>query len=109
MDSGNYCLLRLSAIPVRISSLVVCDQKLILYAYMQDEHLINHIVKHNLLKPVVDAFVGTGNRYNLLNSAVLELFEYIRKVLIFNTFHVWILDMSEGESLLMIVFCAGKP
>lgn len=52
---------------------------------MQDEHLINHMVKHNLLKPIVDAFVGNGNRYNLLNSAVLELFEYIRKVLIFNT------------------------
>ncbi|KAM5568799.1 hypothetical protein ABKV19_016364 [Rosa sericea] len=44
-----------------------------------DEHLINHIVRNNLLKPIVDAFVGNGNRYNLLNSAVLELFEYIRK------------------------------
>lgn len=49
---------------------------------MQDEHLMNHIVKNNLLKPIVDAFVANGNRYNLLNSAVLELFEYIRKVLI---------------------------
>ncbi|XP_019180538.1 PREDICTED: serine/threonine-protein phosphatase 4 regulatory subunit 3 isoform X2 [Ipomoea nil] len=45
-----------------------------------DEHLMNHIVKNNLLKPIVDAFVANGNRYNLLNSAVLELFEYIRKV-----------------------------
>lgn len=54
-----------------------------LFAFMQDEHLINHIVKNNLLKPIVDAFVGNGDRYNLLNSAVLELFEYIRKVLIF--------------------------
>ncbi|XP_030974008.1 serine/threonine-protein phosphatase 4 regulatory subunit 3-like isoform X1 [Quercus lobata] len=44
-----------------------------------DEHLISHIVKNNLLKPIVDAFVSNGNRYNLLNSAVLELFEYIRK------------------------------
>ncbi|XP_006419411.2 serine/threonine-protein phosphatase 4 regulatory subunit 3 isoform X2 [Citrus clementina] len=44
-----------------------------------DEHLINHFVKNNLLKPIVDAFVANGNRYNLLNSAVLELFEYIRK------------------------------
>ncbi len=50
---------------------------------MQDEHMINHIVKHNLLKPIVDTFVSNGNRYNLLNSAVLELFEYIRKVLRF--------------------------
>ncbi|KAL4312578.1 hypothetical protein GQ457_01G030080 [Hibiscus cannabinus] len=45
----------------------------------RDEHLINHFVKKNLLKPVVDAFVANGNRYNVLNSAVLELFEYIRK------------------------------
>ncbi|CAH9104191.1 unnamed protein product [Cuscuta europaea] len=44
-----------------------------------DEHVMNHIVRHNLLKPVVDAFVANGCRYNLLNSAVLELFEYIRK------------------------------
>ncbi|XWS08505.1 hypothetical protein CRYUN_Cryun40dG0008300 [Craigia yunnanensis] len=44
-----------------------------------DEHLISHFVKNNLLKPVVDAFVANGNRYNVLNSAVLELFEYIRK------------------------------
>ncbi|GMH18892.1 hypothetical protein Nepgr_020733 [Nepenthes gracilis] len=44
-----------------------------------DEQLSNYIMKHNLLKPVVDAFVANGSRYNLLNSAVLELFEYIRK------------------------------
>ncbi|KDP27895.1 hypothetical protein JCGZ_18975 [Jatropha curcas] len=45
----------------------------------QDEHLIHHFVKHNILKPIVDAFVVNGNRYNLLHSAVLDLFEYIRK------------------------------
>ncbi|XP_059287856.1 uncharacterized protein LOC132041097 [Lycium ferocissimum] len=44
-----------------------------------DEHLMNYIAKHNLLKPVVDVFVANGDRYNLLNSAVLELFEHIRK------------------------------
>ncbi|XP_077219478.1 uncharacterized protein LOC143853553 [Tasmannia lanceolata] len=44
-----------------------------------DEHLIRHIVKNNLLKPVVEAFICNGNRYNLLNSAVLELLEYICK------------------------------
>ncbi|WMV56626.1 hypothetical protein MTR67_050011, partial [Solanum verrucosum] len=44
-----------------------------------DENLMNYIAKHNLLKPVVDVFVANGDRYNLLNSAVLELFEHIRK------------------------------
>ncbi|XP_038720091.1 serine/threonine-protein phosphatase 4 regulatory subunit 3A-like isoform X2 [Tripterygium wilfordii] len=44
-----------------------------------EEHLVNHMVKNNLLKPIVDAFISNGDCYNLLHSAVLELFEYIRK------------------------------
>ncbi|KAJ8573928.1 hypothetical protein K7X08_010439 [Anisodus acutangulus] len=44
-----------------------------------DEYLMNHIAEKNLLKPIVNAFVANGDRYNLLNSSVLELFEYIRK------------------------------
>lgn len=44
-----------------------------------DEHLVNHFIKNNLFKPIIDAFVRNGNRYNLLNSAILELFEFIRK------------------------------
>lgn len=44
-----------------------------------DEHLIRHIVKNNLLKPVIEVFVDNGNRYNMLHSGVLELLEYIRK------------------------------
>lgn len=48
--------------------------------HLQDDHVMNHIVRNNLLKPIIDAFVQNGKRYNLLNSAVLELFEHIRKV-----------------------------
>ncbi|KAG9457907.1 hypothetical protein H6P81_002415 [Aristolochia fimbriata] len=44
-----------------------------------DEHLLRHVVKSNTLKPIVEVFVDNGNRYNLLHSAILELFEYIRK------------------------------
>lgn len=44
-----------------------------------DEHITSHMVKNNLLKPIVDVFLANDNRYNLLNSAVLDLFEYIRK------------------------------
>ncbi|KAK4803026.1 hypothetical protein SAY86_001229 [Trapa natans] len=44
-----------------------------------DEYLINHIIRNNLLKPIIDAFIKNGDRYNLLNSTVLDLFEYIRK------------------------------
>lgn len=50
---------------------------------LQDDHLLNHFVRNNLLKPIIDVFVANGNRYNLLNSAVLDLFEYIRKVPMF--------------------------
>ncbi|GJX07506.1 serine/threonine-protein phosphatase 4 regulatory subunit 3-like protein isoform X1 [Tanacetum coccineum] len=46
---------------------------------IKDEQLMNHIARNNLFKPILDVFVGNGSRYNLLNSAVLELFEYIRK------------------------------
>ena len=49
---------------------------------LQDESLNNYIAKRNLFKPIVDAFVANGDRYNLLNSAVLDLFEFIRKVLL---------------------------
>lgn len=44
-----------------------------------DEHLLRHIVKNNLLKPVIDAFIENGNRYNMLHSGILELLEYIRR------------------------------
>ncbi|XP_017975032.1 PREDICTED: serine/threonine-protein phosphatase 4 regulatory subunit 3 isoform X1 [Theobroma cacao] len=59
--------------------LVVAAVRFVRTILRHDDHLINHFVKNNLLKPVVDAFVANGNRYNVLNSAVLELFEYIRK------------------------------
>ncbi|XP_019462469.1 PREDICTED: serine/threonine-protein phosphatase 4 regulatory subunit 3-like isoform X2 [Lupinus angustifolius] len=44
-----------------------------------DEHVINYFVQNNVLKPIVDVFVADGSHYNLLNSAVLELFEFLRK------------------------------
>lgn len=45
---------------------------------MMDEFYYRYIVKGNLLKPVVDVLFCSGSRYNLLNSAVLEMFEFIR-------------------------------
>ncbi|KAI0504247.1 hypothetical protein KFK09_015197 [Dendrobium nobile] len=44
-----------------------------------DEHLLRHIGKNNLLKPIIEVFVENGNRYNMLHSGVLDLLEYIRK------------------------------
>ncbi|XP_019523451.1 PREDICTED: serine/threonine-protein phosphatase 4 regulatory subunit 3B-like [Hipposideros armiger] len=45
---------------------------------IKDELYNRYIIKGNLLQPVVNALLGNGNRYNMLNSAILELFEYIR-------------------------------
>jgi len=36
-------------------------------------------VRNNLFEPVVATFLANGERYNLLNSAVLEMVEFIRK------------------------------
>lgn len=33
-----------------------------------------------LLHPIVEAFVKNGTRYNLLNSAIIELFEFVFRV-----------------------------
>ncbi|XP_019618676.1 PREDICTED: serine/threonine-protein phosphatase 4 regulatory subunit 3A-like isoform X1 [Branchiostoma belcheri] len=45
---------------------------------LKEEFYNRYIIKGNLLKPIVDAFLTNGQRYNLLNSATLELFEFIR-------------------------------
>ena len=50
---------------------------------MKDEFFNRYIVKGDLLKPIVDAFVANGTKYNLLNSAMIELFEFMKEVCLF--------------------------
>uniref|UniRef100_A0A8C9P3K6 Protein phosphatase 4 regulatory subunit 3C n=1 Tax=Spermophilus dauricus TaxID=99837 RepID=A0A8C9P3K6_SPEDA len=45
---------------------------------LKDELYNHYIIKGNLFDPVVNAFLINGTRYNMLNSAIIELFEYIR-------------------------------
>lgn len=47
---------------------------------VKDEFYYRYIVKNNLFKPVVDILLDNKGRYNLLDSAILELFEFIRVV-----------------------------
>ena len=47
---------------------------------LKDEFYNRYIVRDNLLAPIVKAFIDNGRRYNLLNSAIIELFEYLRVV-----------------------------
>ncbi len=47
---------------------------------LKDEFYNRYIIKGNLFVPVVDAFVYNNGRYNLLDSAILEMFEFIKMV-----------------------------
>ena len=47
---------------------------------LKDEFYNRYIVKGQLFDPVISAFKENGQRYNLLNSAIVELFEFIRAV-----------------------------
>ena len=60
---------------------------------LKDEFYNRYIIKGNLFLPVVNAFVANGNKYNLLNSAMIEMFEFIRLVSI----HVSIISMLFGS------------
>lgn len=51
---------------------------------LKDEFYNRYIIKGNLFAPVVDAFVRNNGRYNLLDSAILEMFEFIKLVNIFS-------------------------
>lgn len=45
----------------------------------KDDFYNRHIMKFKLFDPIVQLFVANGRKYNLINSAVIELFDYIRK------------------------------
>jgi len=47
---------------------------------LKDEFYNRYIIKGNLFTPVFDAFVRNNGRYNLLDSAILEMFEFIKLV-----------------------------
>eukprot|EP00072_Mus_musculus_P076170 XP_111973.7 PREDICTED: putative SMEK homolog 3 [Mus musculus] len=46
---------------------------------LKDETYNLYIIKNNLFEPVVNVFMCNGTRYNMLNSAIIELFEFIRQ------------------------------
>eukprot|EP00976_Prorocentrum_cordatum_P009202 183919-Prorocentrum_minimum.AAC.2 len=48
-------------------------------AIPQDEFYHRYLTKNSLFEPVIDAFVSNGERYNLLNSSVIEMVDFIRR------------------------------
>lgn len=47
---------------------------------LKDEFYNRYIIGGNLFQPVVDAFKHNNGRYNLLDSAIVEMFEFIKLV-----------------------------
>uniref|UniRef100_A0A3B3SY05 Serine/threonine-protein phosphatase 4 regulatory subunit 3 n=1 Tax=Paramormyrops kingsleyae TaxID=1676925 RepID=A0A3B3SY05_9TELE len=45
---------------------------------LKDEFYNRYIMRNFLFEPVVKAFLSNGSRYNLMNSAIIEMFEYLR-------------------------------
>jgi len=45
---------------------------------LKDEFYNRYITRGNLFSPVIDALISNYDRYNLLNSAILEMFEFIK-------------------------------
>merc|ERR1712223_283952 len=45
---------------------------------LKDEYYNRYIIKGNLFAPVIDALVKNNGRYNMMDSAICEMFEHIR-------------------------------
>jgi protein phosphatase-4 regulatory subunit 3 len=50
---------------------------------LKDEFYNRYIIKGNLFNPVVDALIENNGRYNLLDSAIIEMFEFIKLVSVY--------------------------
>jgi len=46
---------------------------------IKDDYYHRHIIKNNLMEPLIGVFKDNLQKYNLINSAILELFDYIRR------------------------------
>lgn len=73
---------------------------------LKDEFYNRYIMRNFLFEPVIKAFLNNGSRYNLMNSAIIEMFEYVRVVsiaLIFFDSFCWMLNSLKNKSN-----CSGK-
>ncbi|GAX85578.1 hypothetical protein CEUSTIGMA_g12993.t1 [Chlamydomonas eustigma] len=46
---------------------------------VKDEFFTRYLVKHNSFEPIMTVFFENGDRYNLLNSAVLDVIDFVRR------------------------------
>uniref|UniRef100_A0A0X3NQB8 Serine/threonine-protein phosphatase 4 regulatory subunit 3 n=3 Tax=Schistocephalus solidus TaxID=70667 RepID=A0A0X3NQB8_SCHSO len=81
----NYCLHR--DVVKRVLTLLSSHHKFLVLGALRllrrvvnlkEEFYNRYLVKNNLFKPVVELFISNGHRYNMIDSAIIELFDYIR-------------------------------
>jgi protein phosphatase-4 regulatory subunit 3 len=85
---SKYFLLN-ESLPARVAQLLGSSEKYLKLTALkffrtciglQDEFYIRHMIKYNLFEPILNVVLETMPRDNLLNSACLEFFEFIRRV-----------------------------
>lgn len=54
--------------------------------HQKDDVYNKYIVEKKVIDSIVAAFLANGDRYNLLNSAILEFFDFIGHVSVFLLF-----------------------
>jgi len=64
-----------SVLSLSVAALRMCRR----VVELKDKIFNSHIIFMNLFGPILDTLMANG-RYNLVNSAILEFFEYINKV-----------------------------
>lgn len=78
---------------------------------LKDEFYNRYIMRNFLFEPVIKAFLNNGSRYNLMNSAIIEMFEYVRvvsTVQISQQLNIWYIDRTPVACLLLCTFvCAS--
>ena len=60
---------------------------------LKDEFYNRYIIKGNLFAPVIDALVKNNGRYNMMDSAICEMFEHIRSVSV-DTYYYFVVEFD---------------
>jgi len=48
--------------------------------HLNDDFYHRYLIKHNVVQHIMDMLLATGNKNNLVNSACIEFFDFIRSV-----------------------------
>ena len=77
----NNVLVKVLALTKRKEKFVVLAALKLLRACvgLKDEFYNRYLVKSDLFEPIVRSFRANGEKYNLLNSAILELIDFVRR------------------------------